>query len=160
MPIPHLKPALSLTHDLLRVLSMDAWWTSGYELKQKKLHCAPAQGPLIKRTKPVRATVAGVYKVGDRSPQWSARRLLQRHSRPRRRQEANSWHSPCTACRRPADHSTRGTCACEGRALALRLRSPPHLPAPPISEMRHCLALHLHEAIRGPCRPKPDTPPA
>ena len=34
MPIPHPRPALLLTHDLLRVLSMDTWWTFGHELKQ------------------------------------------------------------------------------------------------------------------------------
>ena len=34
MPIPHPKPALSLIHDLLRVLSMDTWWNFGHELKK------------------------------------------------------------------------------------------------------------------------------
>ena len=28
------KSALSLTHDLLRVLSMDTWWNFGHELKK------------------------------------------------------------------------------------------------------------------------------
>ena len=28
--------ALSLTHDLLCVLSMDTWWNFGHELKKKK----------------------------------------------------------------------------------------------------------------------------
>ena len=32
MPIPHPKPALSLTHDLLRALSMDTWWNFGHEV--------------------------------------------------------------------------------------------------------------------------------
>ena len=36
MPYPHPQPALSLTHDLLRVLSMDTWWTFGHGLKKKK----------------------------------------------------------------------------------------------------------------------------
>ena len=31
MPIPHPQPALSLTHDLLRVLAMDTWWNFGHE---------------------------------------------------------------------------------------------------------------------------------
>ena len=35
MPIPHPKPALSLTHDLLRVLSMDTCWNFGHELGKK-----------------------------------------------------------------------------------------------------------------------------
>ena len=35
MPIPHPKPAL--THDLLRVLSVDTWWNFGHE--SKKRHC-------------------------------------------------------------------------------------------------------------------------
>ena len=37
MPIPHPKLALSLTHDLLRVLSMDTWWKFGHELEKKAL---------------------------------------------------------------------------------------------------------------------------
>ena len=36
MPNPHPKPALSLTHDLLCVLSMDTWWNFGYEFKKKQ----------------------------------------------------------------------------------------------------------------------------
>ena len=31
MPIPHPKPALSLTHDML---SMDTWWNFGHKLKK------------------------------------------------------------------------------------------------------------------------------
>ena len=31
----HPKPSLCLTHDLLRVLSMDTWWNFGHELKKK-----------------------------------------------------------------------------------------------------------------------------
>ena len=33
---PHPRPALSLTHDPLCVLSMDIWWTFGHELKKQK----------------------------------------------------------------------------------------------------------------------------
>ena len=41
-PNPHPKPALSLTHDLLCVLSMDTWWNFGHELKKKAT--SPAEG--------------------------------------------------------------------------------------------------------------------
>ena len=34
MPIPHPKPALSLTHDLLRVLLMDTCWDFSHKLKK------------------------------------------------------------------------------------------------------------------------------
>ena len=35
IPNPHPKPALSLTHDLLCVLSMDTWWNFGHGFKKK-----------------------------------------------------------------------------------------------------------------------------
>ena len=34
-PNPHSKPALSLNHDLLGVLSMDTWWNFGHKLREK-----------------------------------------------------------------------------------------------------------------------------
>ena len=34
-PDPHPKRALSLTHDLLRVLSMDTWWNFSHKLRKK-----------------------------------------------------------------------------------------------------------------------------
>ena len=34
IPNPYPKLALSLTHDLLCVLSMDTWWNFGHELKK------------------------------------------------------------------------------------------------------------------------------
>ena len=41
MPIPHPKPALSLT--LLNVLSMDTWWNFGRELKKKDISICHAR---------------------------------------------------------------------------------------------------------------------
>ena len=88
MPIPHPKPDLSQTHNLLRVLSMDTWWNFGHELKKRQdawgiqlgtLASAPVHVLYVAKFQ----TVLGNLVQGHQEPETHAGvrpfRLLQRN---------------------------------------------------------------------------------
>ena len=65
--MPHPKLALSLTHDLLRVLLMDTWWNFGHEFK--------------KRFAPFGGILGGVKHQPRFSPEmWDPRQDFMRYS--------------------------------------------------------------------------------